>query len=123
MFERRIISDISRQRSRYNGLVFVRIDWDWTFAGWGLLNAKASAAFIVPGRPVISLRCLIEAGVQPILGEFEAFFDDECGVGEIDQILMGDTLILESVAEDAAQEGDVGASANLQMEIGSRSGT
>ena len=60
----------------------------------------------------------VEAGIQPVLRQLEAVLDDERGVGEIDQVFVGDAVVLEGVVDQAAEERDVAAGANLQEEIG-----
>src|SRR5437016_4634450 len=86
--------------------------------------SAASCPRIVPGGFVITLRLGVKAGEHPIgVGrQLEIVFDDERCVRVVDQVIFGDAVVLDGVANDAAEEGDVRAGANLAEEISDRGG-
>ena len=86
----------------------------------GGLTGQIAASFVIPRSLVVTVRGRIETGIQAVIRKLEAFFDDERGVGVIDQVLLGDPVVLQRVADDTAQEGNVGARTNLQKEVGLR---
>src|SRR4030081_3027502 len=53
-----------------------------------------AALFVVAPRLVVSLSGGIEARVQAVLGKLKAFFDNERRVGEVDQVVFGDAVVL-----------------------------
>ena len=89
----------------------------------GRLPGQIAAGFVIPSGLVVAVRGRIEAGIQAIVGKLETLFDDERRVGVVDQVLLGDPVVLQGVADDTAQKGDVGARTNLQEEVGLRCGT
>ncbi len=86
------------------------------------LAGQVSTFFIIPGRLVVNLFLGIEAGVQAVFGKLESVFDNEGGVGVVDQIFVGDAVVRDGVVDHAAEEGDVGAGANLHVHVGVRGG-
>src|ERR1700735_2386710 len=88
------------------------------------LGAEVSALLIIPSGLVVGPGRGIESGIQPVLGQLESFLHDERGVRVIDQILFRIPVVFDRVAYQAAQEGDVGARANLQKKVrgGGRTG-
>ncbi len=83
-----------------------------------------AAARVVPCGAVVGLLLRVEAGKHTIgvAGQLEVAFDDERRVRVVDQILLRDAVVLDGVANDAAEEGDVRPGANLAVEIGDRGG-
>src|ERR1700675_4166495 len=67
---------------------------------------EVSALFVIPGGFVVHLRFRIEAGIEAIVGEFKPFFNNEGGVGVVDQVILGDAVIFDGVANYAAEKGD-----------------
>jgi hypothetical protein len=85
MFERHVEGDVAGKRGA------------WTSRG---LRSSSST-----GRTSATP---IEAGIKAVFGQFESFLDEKRRVGEIDQVLFGDALILDGVVNHAAQERNVG---------------
>src|SRR5271156_2462375 len=131
MLQRQIIRDVwrqSRRRNRSGGLAWYRF---WRVAragGWRRSRcggrmcrirggvrfaAEVSALLIIPGGLIVSARPCVKPGVQAIFGKFETFLDDERGVRIVDQILFRDAVVLDSVANQPAEECNVTAGANL----------
>src|ERR1700682_96598 len=54
------------------------------------LSFEVSALFVIPGGFVVHLFFRIEAGVEAIVGEFKSFFNNEGGVGVVDQVILCD---------------------------------
>src|ERR1700674_1879495 len=50
---------------------------------------EVSALFVVPGGFVVHLLFRIEAGVEAIVGQFKSFFNNEGGVGVVDEVVLG----------------------------------
>src|SRR6202521_5825120 len=50
---------------------------------------EVSALFVVPGGFVVHLFFRIEAGVEAIVGQFKSFFNNEGGVGVVDEVVLG----------------------------------
>ena len=57
--------------------------------------ANATALFIVPARFVVHLSRRIEPGIQAIIGKLESFFDDKSGVGEVDDVVFCDPIVID----------------------------
>src|SRR5204863_755337 len=87
------------------------------------LARQVTAFLVVPGRFVVSLSRGVEAGVQAVLGKLEAFFDDEGGVGEVDQIVFGDAVVLDRVVDYPTEKGYVRPGADLNKQVGVCRGT
>ena len=86
------------------------------------LRRSSASSLIIPARTVIRVRLIVETGIKAVFGKLESFLEQERGVGEICQILFGDALIFDRVIDNAAEECDIGACADLQEHIGSGSG-
>src|ERR1700675_3622265 len=78
---------------------------------------EVPALFVVPGRFVVHLRFRIEAGVEAIVGEFKSFFNNEGGIGVVDEVIFGDAVVFDGVANYAAEKCDVGAGADLYVHV------
>src|SRR6201982_3776675 len=87
-----------------------------------MLRLRTAGASIIPRGPVVNLRRRVEAGEYSvsIAWQLEIAFDDERGVGEIDQVIFRDAIVFDGIANDTAKEGDVRAGANLAEEISDR---
>src|SRR6202047_2927779 len=83
---------------------------------------EVAALFIVPGGFVVHLFFRIEAGVEAIVGKFKSFFNNEGGVGVVDQVILGDAVVFNGVPDDATEEGDVGAGTDLYVHVRIRGG-
>ena len=84
--------------------------------------AHVAAFLIVPRRLVIDLRSRIEAGIQSIVRQLETILHDEGGVGVVDEVILGDTVVVDRILDHATEESDVSAGANLAEEIGGGGG-
>src|SRR5579864_8598163 len=71
--------------------------------GGGGFPFKVSALLVIPRRLVVGLLVLIEAGVQAVFGELESFFNNERRVGVIDEVVVGDAIVLDRVIDESAQ--------------------
>src|SRR5260370_18013842 len=94
-------------------------------SGWRMRGVISSACpSIIPRGLVVTLRLGVKAGEHPVRigGQLEIAFDDERRVRVVDQVFLGDAVVLDGIANDAAEEGDVRAGANLAEEIGDRGG-
>src|ERR1700686_270194 len=78
---------------------------------------EVSTLFVVPGRFVVHLLFRIEAGVEAIVGEFKSFFNNEGGIGVVDEVIFGDAVVFDGVANYAAEKCDVGAGADLYVHV------
>ncbi len=76
---------------------------------------------VVPARLVVAARVFVVAGEQPVL-EAEALLHDQAGVGVGAHVLVLDRVLLQQIADHAAQEGDVGSRADRRVEVGDRGG-
>src|SRR6202140_4363109 len=83
---------------------------------------EVSALFIVPGGFIVNLLFRIEAGVESIVGEFKSFFNNEGGVGEVNEVILGDAVVFDGVANYAAEKCNVGAGTDLYVHVRIRSG-
>src|ERR1700676_2079820 len=83
---------------------------------------EVSALFVVPGGFVVHLLFRIEAGVEAIVGEFKSFFNNEGGVGVVDEVILGDAVVFDGIANYAAEECDIGAGSDLHVHVGIRGG-
>ena len=146
MLQRQVVGDVRRQHRRRIGPPPVPFapagPWRLITAGLPVRMPAASArlssmrrcvrlrsrcrhALAVSRRPPRSSRwicrrlcVLVEAGEQAVLGQLESVLHDERGVRVVDEVVVRDAVILDRVVDQAAEEGDVGAGANLQEEIG-----
>ena len=141
MLEREIVRDFGRKHGRWNGspcaLSSHRPTCLMTLStscirGMRLMLSRSSsrqsgrsrrlaghvpAFFIVPRRFVVDLSGGIEAGVESIVGKLKTFLNNERRVGVIEQVIVGKATVLNGVVNQPAQEGDIGAGANLEKEI------
>src|ERR1700694_3447241 len=83
---------------------------------------EVSALFVVPGGFVVHLLFRIEAGVEAIVGQLKSFFNNEGGVGVVDEVVLGDAIIFNGVPDDATEKGNVGAGADLHIHVCVRGG-
>ena len=79
-----------------------------------------AARLVIPGGLVVGLSLGVEARIQAVVRQLEAVFDEERRVGVVDEILVGDAIVLERVVDDAAEESDVATGTNLQEQVGLR---
>ena len=87
-----------------------------------ILLGLPAVAGIVPGGAIVGEFAGVEAGENAVgVGrEFEAAVHHERGVGEVDEIFVGDAIVLDSVIDYAAEEGDVRPGADLAKHVGNR---
>src|ERR1700692_2983289 len=121
MLQRKIVSHIRGQHRRRNSSDLAR-HWFGRMTSRpssARLSARTSCSFIIPsGRIVLTCR-RIESRVQSVLRKFEALLNDEGGVGVVNEIFLGDPVVLDRVADQPTQERDVAAGASLAEEVGS----
>src|SRR5260370_34394763 len=79
------------------------------------LAGEVSTLLIIPGGFVVHLFLGIKSGVEAVFGQLESVFDNEGGVGEVEEIVLGDAVVRDSVVDHAAEECNVGASADLKI--------
>src|SRR5271167_1253908 len=79
--------------------------------------ARVSYTFVVPGGFIVGTRSGIKPGEQPVVRQLEAFLHDERGVRVVDEIILGDAVVFDRVANQPAEERDVGTGANLEEKI------
>src|SRR5205085_12655381 len=84
--------------------------------------AHVAAFLIVPRRLVIGLRGRIESGIQAIVRQLETVLHDVGGVSVVEEIILGDAIVVDRVLDQATEESDVSAGANLAEEIGGGGG-
>ncbi len=102
VFQRRIEGNISRKRVGRRG---------------------SALGFVIPTGPVVRLRRFVETGIKAVFRQLESLLHQKRRVGEIHQVFFRDALILYGVTDHAAQERNIGASADLEMHVGRRRGT
>src|SRR5258708_39224273 len=71
-----------------------------------------STFFIIPSLLVVDLLFRVEPGVETVFGKLESVLDNERGVGEVEEIVLGDSVVRDSVVDHASEEGDVGTGAD-----------
>ena len=84
------------------------------------LASFVATLLVIPSGLVVGLGGIIEAREQPVLRQLETVFDEEGRICVVDQIFLRDTVVRESIADDAAQEGSIGAGADLKEKVGLR---
>src|SRR5258705_6986129 len=79
----------------------------------------AAGARIIPRGPVVSLRGGVEARKHAvhISRQLEIVPDDERRVRVVDQVIFRDAAVFDGIADDAAEERDVRAGADLAEDI------
>src|SRR5271157_952471 len=80
-------------------------------------SAQVSTLGIIPGRLVVDLGGGVESRIEPVFGKLETVFDNESGVREVDKIISGDAVVLDGVADQPTQKGDVRAGADLEEKV------
>src|SRR5690348_14211602 len=78
-----------------------------------MLAANIAALFVIPGGLVVGLRRSIKTRIKSILGQLETVLDYKCCVCVVEQVVFGDAIVFDGVMNQAAEESDVGACANL----------
>ena len=111
-----------KHRRGWRGARRERRSWFVCRRGRDRFAGEVSAFFIIPGLFVVDLFLGIKSGEETVFGQRESVFNNECGVGVIDEIFLRDAVIFDGVLDDAAEEGDVGAGADLQIHVGVRGG-
>src|ERR1700722_7800793 len=86
------------------------------------LAREVSTFFIVPGEFVVNLFLGIESGEKTVFRQIKSVFNNEGGVGVVDEIVFRDAAVGDGVVDDAAEEGDVGAGTDLYVHVGVRGG-
>src|SRR5258708_5843494 len=117
MLQRQVVSRLWREQwCRWSG---ARLQCRNLFRRCGDcgLASEISAFFIIPGGFVVHLFFRIEAGVEAVVGQFESFFNNEGGVGEVDEVVLGDAVVFDGKANDATEEGNVGAGTDLHIHV------
>src|SRR5208282_2083796 len=133
MLKRQVVGDIRGQRGRRCGRRrmsgVARRSRSWRRgncvrrSGSGIrFAAEVSAFFVIPRGFVVAARRRVKSRVQAVFREFETLFNDESRVGVVDEIFLGDPVVLDRITDQAAKESYVSAGANLYKEVGSRGG-
>ena len=79
--------------------------------------AHVAAFLIIPRSSVVGLRGRIKSRVEPVLRQLETVLHDESSVGVIEQVILGDAIVFDGVADHSAQKCDIRAGANLKEQI------
>src|SRR5579883_2105962 len=81
-------------------------------------------AFVLPAAGVVAALLLIEAGEEAVevLGVAELLADDRRAVGVRHDVLAEVALVRDDVVDDAAEEGDVRARTERDVDVGDRAG-
>src|ERR1700722_3079737 len=82
------------------------------------LPAKISSFLIIPGGLVVGSSSGIEPGIESVLRQLETFLNNKRGVGVIDEIILGDAIVFDGIADQPAEESNIGAGANLDKKVG-----
>src|SRR6516164_3557127 len=83
---------------------------------YSVLAGEIASRLVVPCVLVVGFLVGVPAGKETVVGKLEAFFDDQCGVGVVDEVLLGHSIMLQGVIDEPAKEGYVGAGTNLKKE-------
>src|ERR1700692_242034 len=122
MLQREIVGNIRGQHRRR------RRSSDLAWHGFGRMTSRTSCAplsagtccsFIIPRGQIVLTCSRIESREQSILWKCEALLNDAGGVGVVNEIFLGDPVVLDRGADQPTQERDVAAGANLEEEVGS----
>ncbi len=62
----------------------------------------------------------IEAGEQTIVRQFEPILNYECGVGEVNEIVFSDPIILNRIVDEPSEKCDIRSGSDLEEEISLR---
>ena len=81
------------------------------------LHETIGADFVVPGGLVVAVLLGVVTGVKAVC-EREILTDDKREVGVILDVLVLDLVIRQQVADNAAQEHDVGAGSDRRVHVG-----
>ena len=81
------------------------------------LTGHVPALLIVPRRFIVDLGRRIKAGIEAVFRQLESFLDKEGCVGVVSEIFLGDTIVLDDVVDDTAEEGDIRAGSDLEEQV------
>src|SRR5262249_35077011 len=135
MFQREIVSCGGRQRRRSRGFAILgdrRHDRGSSNLGSRLGGGGAAPRggrrgggagdvpplFVVPGRGVLFRPRRIEAGEQAVFRQLEALLHDQGSIGVVGDVFLVVARVLDGVVDQAAEESDISAGANLAEDIG-----
>src|SRR5215831_4752355 len=123
MLKGEIVGHILRQggwRSRCSTAILAVADYgrDGPATCRAGLTTHISAFGVVPRGLVVGLAGGIEARIETIFRQLEAVLDEKWGVGVIHQVVFGDTVVLNGVADEPAQKGNIRTSPDWQVEVG-----
>src|ERR1700679_1363771 len=82
------------------------------------MPAEVSTFLIIPGGFVVGSSSGIEPGIESVLRQLETFLHNKRGVGVIDEIILGDAIVFDGIADQPAEESDIRAGANLDEKVG-----
>src|SRR5260370_13556018 len=103
---------------------FRKLGSGWSASAYWMRLVSAACPYIVPCGFVVALRFGVKTGEYAVGvgGHLEIAFDDERRVRVVGQVIFCDAVVLDGITNDAAEESDVRASANLAEEVGDRGG-
>ena len=112
MLQHEIVSDVGRQRR-------------WRRCGQRIALSRFSRHLatwlVIPRGLVVGFGRFIKSGIEAVLRQLEAFLNQEGRIRVINEVFLGNAVVLERVVDQTAQKGDVCAGANLQKQISSGS--
>src|SRR5271165_1918438 len=89
----------------------------------GPLALEVATFLIIPGGLVVTFLFGVEAGIEPVVGKLESFFNNESSVGVVDEIILSDAIVGDGVIDQPTQKSNVRPGANLYVHIRVRSRT
>src|SRR5579864_5027714 len=103
MLECEVVSNICWHPRRFagyrsSGFDFIR-----------LAVTQIATFLIIPRGLVILHGGSIVSGVEAVFRKLETLLHDESGIGVVHQVIVGDAVFLNGIADEATEERDVGA--------------
>src|SRR5437667_7135839 len=86
-------------------------------------EAKAAIAMVEPALPVVAALLPVPAGKKAggsFIGIAKIFAQNAGCVGEVDDVIAKEEIILDNVADESAEKGDIAAGAHRHPAIGQR---
>src|SRR6516164_406606 len=78
---------------------------------------QVTAFLVVPAGLVVGAPLGVVAREKAVLRKLESILDYKRGIGEIDKVVLGDTIVLESVADQPAEKRNVRSCPDLQEQV------
>src|SRR5262249_31571858 len=85
--------------------------------GSGRRAGDVSTLFVISGGDVIFHRRGIKAGEEPVFRQLEPLLHDKRRIGVISDVILGVAIVLNRVIDQAAQEGNISAGADLAEDV------